>query len=446
MSENGPDIWPSTMRLFGILLLLFLSMPATAGGVEINGVRLWSAPDHTRLVFDTSGPVAHKLFSLSNPERLVIDLKNTRLKAKMPKPDAKARVVRSIRSAFRDGTDLRVVLDLERRVRPKSFILKPNREYGYRLVVDLELGQTFQTAKPVVTLSKTSARARSRDVIIAIDAGHGGEDPGARGARGTYEKDVVLGIARKLAALVKTEPGMRPVMIRDGDYFLKLRDRVRKARKYKADLFVSIHADAFRDPRVRGSSVYTLSQRGASSEAARWLAERENTADLIGGVKLENKDDILASVLLDLSQTATLQASMEAAANVLKGLKKLGKTHKRRVQQAGFVVLKSPDIPSMLVETAFISNPWEERRLKNPSHQKKLAKALMSGIRRYFQIYPPEGTLLAESTPQKHIIVRGDTLSEIAHQYQVSLNNLRTLNRINGDRIRVGQILSIPGG
>jgi N-acetylmuramoyl-L-alanine amidase len=379
---------------------------------------------------------------------LVIDLKKTRLKAKMPKPDAKERVVRNIRSAFRDGTDLRVVLDLERRVRPKSFILKPNREYGYRLVVDLELEQTAQTANPVGILSKTSARARarSRDVIVAIDAGHGGEDPGARGARGTYEKDVVLGIARKLAALVKAEPGMRPVMIRNGDYFMKLRDRVRRARKYKADLFVSIHADAFRDPRVRGSSVYTLSQRGASSEAARWLAERENTADLIGGVKLENKDDILASVLLDLSQTATLQASMEAAANVLKGLKKLGKTHKRRVQQAGFVVLKSPDIPSMLVETAFISNPWEERRLKNPAHQKKLAKALMSGIRRYFQISPPAGTLLAESVPEKHIIVRGDTLSEIAHQYQVSLNNLRSLNKINGDRIRVGQVLSIPGG
>ncbi len=433
------------MRLFGIIILL-LSLPVTADEATIDGVRLWSAPDHTRLVFDTSGPVAHKIFSLGNPERLVIDLKDTRLKARMPKPGRTERAVRDIRSAHRNGTDLRVVLDLERHVRTKSFVLKPNREYGYRLVVDLDLGQGTQAAKAGGSVSKAGARARSRDVIIAIDAGHGGEDPGARGARGTYEKDVVLQIARRLAALIKAEPGMRPVMIRDGDYFMKLRDRMRKARKHKADLFISIHADAFRDRRVRGSSVYTLSQRGASSEAARWLAERENTADLIGGVKLENKDDILASVLLDLSQTATLQASMEAADNVLKGLKGLGKTHKRRVQQAGFVVLKSPDIPSMLVETAFISNPWEERRLKNPAHQKKLARALMAGVRAYFRTNPPEGTLLAESVPQKHVIVRGDTLSEIAQQYRVSLNTLRSLNKIRGDHIRIGQVLAIPGG
>jgi N-acetylmuramoyl-L-alanine amidase len=228
-----------------------------------------------------------------------------------------------------------------------------------------------------------------------VDAGHGGEDPGARGAKGTKEKDVTLAIARKLANKINQEPGMKAVLVRNGDYYIGLRKRMAIARKHRADLFVSIHADSFRDKRVRGSSVYTLSRRGASSEAAKWLAEKENSADLVGGVSLDDKDDVLAGVLLDLSQTATLQASGEVAHHVYKQLGQVGKVHGKRVQRAGFAVLKSPDIPSMLIETAFISNPAEERNLTSPSHQTKIARAIMRGIKGHFHDSPPAGTKLA---------------------------------------------------
>ena len=237
---------------------------------------------------------------------------------------------------------------------------------------------------------------------------------------------------------------MKAVLIREGDYFLSLRKRIGKARRHKADLFVSIHADAFKDPRVRGSSVFILSNRGASSEAAKWLAERENAADLIGGVSLDDKDDVLASVLLDLSQTASLEASIGVADRVLGGLKKLGKTHKKHVQSAGFAVLKSPDIPSILVEMAYISNPEEERKLKGKTYQTKLAKAMLNGLKGYFRDHAPEGTLLASITNRKYVIERGDTLSGIAQRYKVSMNTLRDSNRLKSDRIRVGQVLTIP--
>ena len=281
----------------------------------------------------------------------------------------------------------------------------------------------------------------ARDVIIAIDAGHGGIDPGARGNKGLLEKDAVLAIARRLETLVKREPGMRPVMIRDGDYFISLRKRVNKARASQSDLFISIHADAFDDSRVSGSSVYALSQRGATTEAARLLANRENAADLIGGVSLEDKDDMLASVLLDLSQNATIEASVDVASRVLQGLKRLGKVHKSRVEQAGFAVLKSPDIPSILVETAFISNPQEERRLRTAKHQQAMAEAMMLGVRSYFKANPPPGTRIAA---REHVIERGDTLSAIAERYNISLAALRSANNISGDRIRIGQVLHIP--
>ncbi|MEW8498545.1 MAG: N-acetylmuramoyl-L-alanine amidase [Candidatus Thiodiazotropha taylori] len=299
---------------------------------------------------------------------------------------------------------------------------------------------------PVKTAKKANTNGH-RDVVIAVDPGHGGEDPGARGRKGTYEKDVVLAIGRKLVKMLNQQKGMRAVLIRDGDYYLGLRKRIAKARAHQADLFVSIHADAFRDPKVRGSSVYTLSRSGASNEAARWLAERENSADLVGGVSLEDKDDMLASVLLDLSQIGTLQASSEAASRVLTELKTLGKTHKRKVQQAGFVVLKSPDIPSMLVETAFISNPDEERRLRDPKHQNKVARALMKGIRDYFKYQPPPGTwLAANQRTRKHVISSGDTLIAIANRYQISVKRLRHVNDLKNDTIRIGQVLQIPPG
>jgi len=429
------------MRNLWIAILLFTSLPVFAGQAEVVGVRLWPAPDHTRLVFDLSGPVEHSLFTLPDPDRIVIDLKNTGLDKELT-PDLSKGPVKSIRSGGRNGTDLRIVLDTKATMRPKSFVLKPYGEYGNRLVLDLYnvKDKKRKVAKTARLTAKKQSSAKLRDVVIAIDAGHGGEDPGARGHRGTREKHVVLAIARRLEALVKKEPGMRPVMIRDGDYYISLRGRVKKARQKRADIFISIHADAFHNKKAKGSSVYTLSPRGATSEAARWLAESENKADLIGGVSLDDKDDLLASVLLDLSQTASLEASLDVADHILGGLKRVGKVHKRRVQSASFMVLKSPDIPSVLVETAFISNPEEERKLLTKSYQQKLAKALMTGVRKYFHRFPPPGTHLA----RRHVIQSGETLSAIAQQYQVPVTSLRSVNQLKGDRVKVGQTLQIP--
>jgi len=407
----------------------------------MQNVRIWAAPDNTRVVFDVSGPVEHKLELLSNPDRLAVDIKNAKMTQTISQPVNADKYLKSVRSAERGKSDLRVVFDLKKNIEMRSFLLQPNRQYGHRLVIDLYDENKQDAATQIITQADNK---RSKDIIIAVDAGHGGDDPGATGPHGVREKDVTLKIARNLANLINQEYGMKAVLIREGDYFLSLRNRIGKAREHKADLFISIHADAFRDPRVRGSSVYILSNRGASSEAAKWLAERENAADLVGGVSLDDKDDVLASVLLDLSQTASLEASIGVADRVLSDLKKLGKTHKKYVQSAGFAVLKSPDIPSILVEMAYISNPEEEKNLKNAAYQTKLAKALLSGMKDYFRDYAPEGTLLASSATRKHIIARGDTLSGIAQRYRVSMNTLRDSNRLKSDRIRVGQVLNIP--
>ncbi|WP_428624035.1 N-acetylmuramoyl-L-alanine amidase [Sedimenticola sp.] len=433
------------MRKIATILLMLVCWPLLAGQTTVvDNLRIWAAPDHTRLVFDTSQPVSHKLFTLKQPDRLVIDINDAKLTGAMPTV-SDSPLIKRVRSAQRKDGTLRVVLDLNTQTHPKSFVLKPNSQYGHRLVVDL-FGQAEGTSGPTAQQPvKQIDKNGMRDVVVAIDAGHGGEDPGAKGRRGTYEKNVVLAIARKLAALIEKERGMKAVLIRDGDYYLGLRKRMDMARSERADLFVSIHADSFRDSRARGSSVYTLSKRGASSEAARWLAESENASDLIGGVKLEDKDDVLASVLLDLSQTGTSQASHDVANKVLGQLKRVGRTHKRSVQQAGFAVLKSPDVPSILVETAFISNPEEERKLRDPRHQQKVAGAIMTGLRSYFRNSPPPGTLMAQLKSKQHTISRGDTLGAIADRYNISLASLKSANGISGDVIHVGQVLVIPG-
>jgi N-acetylmuramoyl-L-alanine amidase len=430
------------------MLLLFLlasSFPIQAKQTQIKGLRIWSAPDHVRLVFDTSAQVVHQIFTLKDPHRLVLDLRYVTLPDDLTDLKKENKIIDGIRSAVRNKNDVRVVFDLKSAVRPKSFSLKPNQKYGHRLVVDLYDGKHAASNRPVKT-AKGAQQTGQRDVVIAIDPGHGGEDPGALGKLGTKEKNVVLAISRKLVKELNKQKGIHAILVRDGDYYLGLRKRIDKAREQHADLFVSIHADAFHDTRVRGASVYTLSRSGASDEAARWLAERENSADLMGGVSLEDKDDTLASVLLDLSQIGTLQASSEAASRVLTQLKTLGKTHKRKVQQARFVVLKSPDIPSILVETAFISNPAEERRLRSAKYQGEVATALMKGIKDYFKFQPPPGTWFAANrVPRKHVIASGDTLIAIANRYQVSLKRLRNANGLKGDIIRIGQILEIPG-
>ena len=410
-----------------------------AQAADVNGVRLWAGPEGTRVVFDLDAPVRYQVFGLDDPDRLVVDIEGTRWAAAEA---AASGVVRAVRHGAQPGGDLRIVIDLDADVQPRSFLVAPNDVYGHRLVLDLAPMQAAAT-----TALRTVSAGDERDVVIAIDAGHGGEDPGALGHRGTREKDVALAVARALAGLVAKQPDMRPVLIRDGDYIVSLRRRMEIARESRADLFVSIHADAFTDSRAHGSSVYALSERGATSEAARWLAERENAADLIGGVSLDDKDDLLASVLLDLSQTATLSASLQAGAHVLNELDTIGELRRRDVQQAGFLVLKSPDIPSILVETAYISNPQEERRLADPREQARLASSILAGIRSYFLENPPAGTRLARRVaqePLRYNVLAGDTLSGIADRFQVSLAALRSANALDDDSIHTGQVLAIP--
>ena len=432
------------MRFILLNCLIFFSTSVFAKTVTVDGVRVWAAPDSTRVVFDVSGPVKHKLFSLNRPHRAVIDLKNATLKKNTTQPKALDKYLKGIRSGARNKNDLRIVLDLKKQIKYKIFQLQPNKHYGHRLVIDLfdvEIKQAKKEETRKEIKKETQQPAKLRDVIIAIDAGHGGDDPGAKGPSGVYEKNVVLKIAKNLAEVINKERGMRAVLIRKGDYYIKLRNRIEKAREYKADLFISIHADAFRDPKVRGSSVYVLSKKGASSEAAKWLAEKENSSDLIGGVSLENKDDLVASVLLDLSQTASLEASIDIADRILKGLRKVGKVHKRNVQSAPFAVLKSPDIPSILIEMAFISNPIEEKKLTNSKHRKKMSNAILIGLKGYFRDFAPEDSLLSS---RKHTIERGETLSTIAQLYRISPNMLRKYNSLKGDLVRAGQTIIIP--
>jgi len=335
----------SVRRLVVLLLISFLaSNTVWASVAKIKGLRMWASPESTRLVIELSNSVGHRLSTLSKPERVVIDIDSAKLTGQITGLNYDLGAISDIRSANKKKNKVRMVLDLKHKTRPKSFLLKPNKKYGYRLVIDLEkISNTKQKNKKKIIKSVYSSE--KRDLIVAIDAGHGGDDPGASGPRGTKEKYVVLAIARKLRDMVNKKPGMKAVMIRNGDYYISLRGRTKKARKLNADIFISIHADAFKSPKAHGSSVFILSSRGATSEAAKWLAQKENEADLVGGVSLDDKDDMLAKMLLDLSQTASIEASNSAASRVLAGLSKIGDTHKNKVERAGFVVLKSPDIP-----------------------------------------------------------------------------------------------------
>ena len=370
-------------KLAGVSALMTLPTVGTnaiaANNTALTGVRVsQSNNDHTRVVFDLSGQIKHDLFTLSDPNRVVIDLKDVRKSAALVSDDHATALLRGIRSASRGSDDLRVVLDLKDKVRPRSFMLQPDNQLGHRLVIDMHATDLSPT--PIKT-SQQARNKKKKQIVIAIDPGHGGRDPGAVGRKGTREKDVTLSVAKKLKVLINRTPGYKAVLTREADRFVVLRKRVQKAREHQADLFVSLHADAFKSPRVEGASVYALSLNGASSEAARWIAEKENASDLIGGISLDDKDDLIASVLLDLSQTATIQDSLELGSDILKHLGKVGKLNKDTVQQAGFAVLKAPDMPSILIEAAFISNPKEERRLRSPKHQQKIAKAILSGIR-----------------------------------------------------------------
>jgi len=398
--------------------LLLVSPRGFAAAPSVLAVRIWPAEDYTRVTLESDIPVKFKHFTVKNPERLVIDLEDVELNSVLKGVADNLSVSDPYIQKFRTGLFkpgvVRMVLDLKVVVKPSVFTLQPIGQYGHRLVLDIypeqpsdplmallrgdqgeaakkpEETARIEAEKPVeAKQDKGSKPVVDRLVTIAIDAGHGGEDPGAVGANGTREKDVTLAIARRLKAQIDDMPGMRGYLTRDGDYFVPLGQRVVKARKVQADLFVSIHADAFMTPSANGSSVFALSEHGATSSAARWLAKKENDADLIGGVNLDVKDPYLARTLLDLSQTATINDSLKLAKAVLNELGGINRLHKGEVEQAGFAVLKSPDIPSILVETAFISNPEEERRLKDDGYQDKMANAIVSGVQRYFAKNPP---------------------------------------------------------
>lgn len=430
--------------MFGLQIL---SVAGYAQQINVNSLHYSSKSQQTRLLFDVSSSPKHRVFVMNNPSRLVIDIKNASLEGTLSQPAASHPLFSKVRAAQKNETDLRIVVDLKKPIDSKNFSLSSNNKDEHRLIVDLlnkgavlsaktedkavakslvskavensstelkksargsvkptEVADNFTDDKPdelrsvahstKLTDAKVSAK-RSKNLVVAIDAGHGGDDPGAHGPHGTEEKVVTFAIAKKLAALINAQPGMKAVMVRKGDYYVGLRNRMEIARSQKADIFISIHADAFENADVKGASVFTLSTRGASSEAARWLANNENAADLVDGVSLDDKDEVLASVLLDLSQTATQDASVSLAGHVLKNFQSIGELHRDSVQKAGFLVLKSPDIPSILVETAFISNPSEEQNLLSARYQSKMANAIFKGVYNYFKQSAPVDSRIA---------------------------------------------------
>ena len=499
--EEGVSRWLLAASLpVGLLVWVlagFLVWPQAGRAVTLEDLRFVSVAVGMRVELLLDGAAQYRVFTLADPLRVVIDLDDTSA------PSAPRRAVNNgpvlgVRSA-RQGKGLRVVIDLARQVEVSDVMKSPGKGRYYRLVIGLGLpvegagkvagrvagkvkgkrsaaasagalkldlpgrrGRHFSArSAPGMAVSQASvpgseAGASSvggkavptamsepdlRDFVVAVDAGHGGKDPGARGRRGTLEKRVVLAIAKRLKHELDAVPGVRAVLIRSGDRYVDLRGRMQRARKQRADMFVSIHADAFRKSSASGASVFVLSRKGATSESARWLAKQENAPFLAGGVVLVDKDDDLRQTLLDMSQTASHEAGFGVAKAVLARLGKVTRLHAGRVERAGFLVLKSPDIPSILVETGFLSNPREERKLRDPAHQKKLARAIRDGLLAYFSTNPPAGTLLAG---RKYIIKRGDTLSAIAQTFSVSLRRLRRVNGIKGDLLRVGQVLRIP--
>ncbi|MBT2117843.1 N-acetylmuramoyl-L-alanine amidase [Dyella sp. LX-66] len=537
--------YPASIRQFSCLVALAMAPLCAIHATDVKSARVWAGPEYTRLVLDVSGPLDYK--TRQDGDQLVIDLGRSALGEDYSAPKSQG-LLKGLDSN-QQGNRLQLVAKVDPSSHYKSFVLQPQASYGYRLVVDVYPGSGVASsakaapapapvqddsdddaAPPpapvtikVAASSKNSLRSTQsgmastrqaaallngeRKVVVAVDAGHGGQDPGAHGPGGTLEKNVTLAVARELAAQINKQPGMKAVLTRDADFFIPLKQRYEIARRNNADLFVSVHADAFVNGDAKGSSVWVLSPRGKTSEAARWLADRENRADLIGGVSLDDKDDSLAAVLLDLQQGYAMQASEAVATNVLKALGGLGPTHRGFVERANFVVLRSPDVPSILVETAFISNPDEERKLRDPSHQAHLAEAVMGGVRSYFEATPPPGSWFAAQASRRngnvvasaaknddddgdgnpvstaankavaqamtgsksgevkvasvkadseradanvrdlHRVTAGESLRSIARQYGVSITALKNANRsINSDTVRAGMVLAIPSG
>lgn len=448
--------------IFLVLLLSNWLLVTNVFASDVNGIRFWQDPEKTRIVFDLSDDVNYKIFTLASPFRLVVDIKQSSLKADITNIELPPSLVSRIRASAREK-NLRVVIDLKKSVTTKDFTLKPYQKFGHRLVVDLKpKGSKKKITKTVDERSKNG----KRDIVIAIDAGHGGEDPGAPGG----EKGVTLAVAKRLAKMINNEKGMKAVLTRKGDYFVQLRKRTEIARTNKADLFVSLHADGFSDKRVRGTSVWVLSTAGATSEMGRWLEQEEKASDLAGGVDISHQDPLVAKVLLDLSMHYSVGESIKAGELVRKQLSKsMSKMHGKNIKKAAFVVLKMPDIPAMMVEMGFISNKTENKQLKSSKHQKKIASAVFTGVKSYFKSNPPDGSLyaslnksnsvkkvsgktsvkkIAKVEPKKrksYKVKSGDTLSEIAQTYGISMHRLKNHNRLKSDSLRIGQVIKIPG-
>lgn len=472
--------WVNCLVVTIASLLIGVSGAEGAERIQVQAVQIVEQGAVTRVELRLSRSAEFKMFTLTGPDRVVLDIPAAALgRSALPLPGAVG-VVRDVRAAHRDG-DLRIVFDVTGAMRPHS--TTASEASAARLMIDLQpAGMTAVAAAPEVSgpvaantpvpapvsapapESKPQAEPAAvpvepraidkparpaREVVVVVDAGHGGHDPGALGRRGLREKDVTLAISRRLVALINSEPGMRGVLTRSDDRFLDLRARMERARSVSADLFISIHADAAMNRNARGSTVYVLSEKAASDEASRRLAARENAA-LIGGVQLGNKDPVLASVLMDLSQNASISSSIRVGDSILGEMATLGRLHRDKVQHAPFMVLKSPDVPSVLVETAYISNAEDERNLGSAKHQEKLARAMLSGVRRYFDANPARGVMTAAARPPQpsrdiqYVIRRGDTLSGIADRHKTSMQRIRAANGLRSDTVRLGQTLRIP--
>nr|WP_282110196.1 N-acetylmuramoyl-L-alanine amidase [Shewanella algicola] len=428
-------------------MLLCLQPTFAWAANQLDSVRIWAAPESTRVVFDLTQAPKYDSFSLTGPHRLVVDIQDTGAKINLDKIANNSKIIKKIRFSTppKKGM-LRLVMDLTKPVKSSLFTLPPTAPYGNRLVVDLE--DTAGGSSSVQQSVSRSANPSSRNIIVAIDAGHGGEDPGSIGPSGMHEKRVVLEIAKRLARKVDGTPGMRSVMTRTGDYFVNLNKRSELARNSKADLLISIHADAFTSPQPRGASVWVLSMRRANSEIGRWLEQKEKHSELLGGageiIQNTDSEQYLAMTLLDMSMNSSMAISHSVAGDILRDLDSITHLHKRKPESASFAVLKSPDIPSILVETGFISNPSEERLLSNGNHQEKLASAIYKGVLRYFENNAPADTLMAKTSNTKHSVKRGESLSVIAQRYSVSVRSLKQANNLKSDVVRIGQTLVIP--
>lgn len=436
-------------------LALALCPLAPLQAASIDDVRMWRAPDHTRLVFDLSSAVDYELFTLTNPDRLVIDVAGADADANFDGLDFTDSPIRSIRSGRRENDALRIVLDLALKVEPSSFTLAPNSEFGDRLVVDLYDLEAPEETAPAITRQVIDQQAR-RDIVVAISAGHGGEDPGAIGYDGRIrEKNVALALSRQLFNRLDNMAGYRPVMIRDGDYYVQLDQRPDIARRHRADLFVAIHADWYRSSSANGVTIYALSGDRADRENSRRVAEKENSSDLLGGVDgditLGTFDDDVAMTLVSLQMAWSMEQSLFAGTSILQSLGGVTRLRRDKVQQASLQVLNSPDIPSILIETGYLSNPGDAERLNSPNFQALMAAAMAQGIMNYFYDSPPQGTLVAWQKangipPGTYTVKRGDSLSEVAERFGITLSEIKRLNRLDGNVIHVGQTLVLPGG